>query len=54
MNLVEGRATALVLLDHSAAFDTIDHKQLLECLSSKFGFNELALECFRSYILNRT
>ena len=54
LNLAEGKPTALVLLDLSAAFDTIDHKQLLECLSSQFGFTELALKWFHSYISNRT
>ena len=54
LNLVEGKPTALVLLDLSAAFDTIDHKQLLQCLSSQFGFSELALKWFHSYISNRT
>ena len=54
LSLAEGKPTALVLLDLSAAFDTIDHKQLLECLSSQFGFSELALKWFHSYISNRT
>ena len=54
LNLAEGKPTALVLLDLSAAFDTIDHKQLLQCLSSQFGFSELALKWFHSYISNRT
>ena len=52
LSLAEGKPTALVLLD--AAFDTIDHKQLLECLSSQFGFCGLALEWFHSYISDRT
>ena len=42
------------MLDLSAAFDTINQKQLLECLSSQFGFSELALKWFQSYISNPT
>ena len=45
--------TALVLLDLSAAFDTIDHDTLLSCLSSRFGFAGSALKWFRSYLQDR-
>ena len=43
----------LVLLDSSAAFDTIDHTILVERLESYFGFSELTLCWFRSYLENR-
>ena len=51
--LSKGMHTALVLLDLSAAFDTIDHDTLLSCLSARFGFAESALKWFRSYLQDR-
>ena len=47
------RGTFLVLLDLSAAFDTIDHSILLSRLSS-FGVRDSALEWIRSYLTDRT
>ena len=43
----------LVLLDLSAAFDTIDHTILMERLESYFGFSKQTLSWFRSYLENR-
>ena len=37
LSLSRGEATALVLLDLSAAFDAIDHSTLLSCLLEWFG-----------------
>ena len=48
--LLKGMPTALVLLDLSAAFDTIHHDTLLSCLSARFGFAGSALKWFRSYL----
>ena len=53
VSLSEGMPTALVLLDLSAAFDTIDHAGFLECLSSWFGFSGKVLKWFSSYISGR-
>ena len=52
--LARGEATAVVLLDQSAAFDTIDHGTLLECLCSWFGVGRVVLELFKSYLFVRS
>ena len=51
--LSKGMPTALVLLDLSAVFDSIDHDTLLSCLSARFGFAGWALNWFRSYLQDR-
>ena len=46
--------TLLVLLDLSAAFDTVDHGVLLGNLEKKFGICGDALAWFRSYLTDRS
>ena len=48
--LSKGMPTALVLLNLSAVFYTIDHDTLLSCLSARFGFAGSTLKWFRSYL----
>ena len=50
----DNRAVAVVLLDLSAAFDTVDHAILLNRLSSTFGIRDMALSWIRSYLQNRS
>ena len=44
----------LVLLDLSAAFDTIDHQKWLNLLNQSFGIRGVALKWFESYLKDRT
>ena len=49
VSLDAGRSTALLLLDLSAAFDTIDHSNLLNHLKNWFGILSIALNLLSSF-----
>ena len=49
----DGKITALVLLDLSAAFDTVDHKILLSRLQYYLGIHGISLDWWKSYLINR-
>ena len=54
LSLSKGMPTAFVLLDLSAAFDTIDHDTLLSCMSTRFGFTSTVCRWFTAYLLDRS
>ena len=47
------RVVCLILLDLSAAFDTVNHQLLLNRLKYRFGFGEVILDWIRSYLMDR-
>ncbi|KAK6175738.1 hypothetical protein SNE40_014131 [Patella caerulea] len=50
----QGSIAMLVLLDLSAAFDTLDHSRILNRLESEYGISGLVLNWFSSYLIGRT
>ena len=46
----KGEATAVVLLDQSPVFDTIDHDTLLDSLGSWFGVSGVVQDWFKCYL----
>ena len=53
-NISNRKVTASILLDLSAAFDTVDHAILLNRLEHRFGITANALKWFSEYLTNRT
>src|SRR5437899_1831577 len=54
VSISQHKLSALVLLDLSAAFDTIDHNILLSRLTSNFGISGSAFSLITSYLSNRS
>ena len=53
INMDEGKATVLVMLDLSAAYDTVQHKCFIQRLANYYGFADTALSWMRSYVEER-
>jgi len=49
-----GDVAALILLDLSAAFHTVDYEILLQRLQTTYGISDVAHRWFRSYLLDRS
>ena len=52
-NLDHGKTTVLVLLDLSAAFDTLDHSGVISRLENWYGISGNGLRWFASYLMDR-
>ena len=54
LEIYDRHCVMLLLLDLSAALDTVDHNILLKRLDSRFPICGTALDWFRSYLTNHT
>jgi hypothetical protein len=55
LKAVDSRDVAgLILLDLSAALDTVDHDILLHRLNTSYGINGTAIQWFRSYLTGQS
>ena len=53
-SISENNLVALISLDLSSAFDTVDHDRLLSILEVKYHIKGLALQWFKSYLSQRS
>ena len=54
LNIDQQKITQSVMIDLSAAFDTVDHKILLDIMNHQFGISQTALSWFESYLNSRS
>ena len=54
LSLNKGNKSVLALLDFSSAFDTIDHSILMHSLHTDFGFTDVVLQWFSSYLTDHS
>ena len=54
LSLIKSNISVLALLDFSSAFDTIDHTILVHRLHTDFGFTDIVLQWFSSYLTDCT
>ena len=52
-SLDQGLSVAVVVLDISAAFDSVHHNKLIACFKEKFGIDGVALQWLTSYLTGR-
>ena len=54
LSLCKGNISVLTLLDFSSVYDTIYHPILVHRLHTDFGFTDIVLQWFSSYLTERT
>jgi len=54
LTIDRGDLAALILLDLTAAFDTVDYDILLQRLQVSLGIQDVALQWFQSYLLGQS
>ena len=48
------KGIVVLMIDLSAAFDTVDHGRLLNILCHQLNIKDVALKWFKSFLVNRT